>query len=65
MPDRVITLLYKLFKGSSREYTQYRLALINLHKNNFYWENDNLDNSEFPVEYPHPEIPAQMPSIDL
>ena len=65
IPDQVITLLDKWSKRSSREYMQSRLVFLNLHKHKFDWVNDDLDKSEGLVENSHPEIPAQMPGIDL
>ena len=38
---------------------------LNRNKQKFVWENDDLDNSDGLIEYSLPEIPAQMPVIDL
>ena len=65
IPYQFITLLDKWSKRSSREYMQYRLVFLNLHKHKFDWVNDDLDKSEGLVENSHPEIPAQMTGIDL
>ena len=65
MPNQVITLVEKWVYRSSREDTQSRLALLNLHKQKFHCANKDVDNSESLVEYTHQEISAQTPGIDL
>ena len=46
----------------------HKIDFLNLHQNNYAWDNDNLDDNEnalFEANMPHPHLTAEMPGVDL
>ena len=68
MPDRVLKLVNQWGQRSQREEVQNKLEFLNRLKQRYDWDNDDLEDDEGLVEeeeQAHPNIPAQLPGIEL
>ena len=66
VPDRVIDIVDRWGKRSKMEdKKKHLLEFLDRKKRAFDWDNDDLEDEVLPPEKAHPEIPAQIPGIDL
>ena len=65
MPDMVMGLVNEWGKISHKEERKNHLEFLDWNKQKLDWENDDLDDTAELVENTHPEIPEQIPGIEL
>ena len=68
VPDRVIVLVNKGGKMFQRESQRHKIEFLNLHKDKYALDNDDLKDNDTTLvedEIPHPSIAADIPGVDL
>ena len=65
MPDCIIHLLNTWGRRSRKEGHKNKIECLNRHCMKYDWDNDKLNEDEGLVEMVRPELPAQLPGIDL
>ena len=69
VPDRVIQKVEQWGKRSQRESYGTKIELLNRNMKKYDWDNDDLQEEEGLVEeikeVAHPDLPAEMPGIDI
>ena len=65
MPERVVELVNVCGNRHHREDKSIQSEFLDWHKQDFDWDNDDLNDKNGPVENTHPEIPPKIPGIEL
>ena len=66
VPDRVIILVNKWGKRFQRESQRHKLMFLNIQKDKYSWDNDDLEDDDMALvkyEIPHPSITAEIPGV--